>query len=186
MNKIPNKVIQFTGVVFANDSVSIVSGVHVYIPKGGRGTTTNPYGFFSMPVIEGDSVIFSAIGFERTYYIVREHKEEYSLKLLVYLKEDVLYLEEVAVFPYPSEATFKAAILATRLPNQYNTNNINVWMNSEIMRALYTNLPSSGNANLRYFMDEQMNHNTYQYQPPANNYLNPFAWATFIRSLKKN
>ena len=58
------KVIQFTGVIFANDSASVVPGVHVYVPKGGRGTTTNPYGFFSMPVLEGDSIIVSAIGFE--------------------------------------------------------------------------------------------------------------------------
>jgi hypothetical protein len=61
------KVIQFTGVIFANDSASIVPGVHVYVPHGGRGTTTNPYGFFSMPVLVGDSILFSAVGFVKSY-----------------------------------------------------------------------------------------------------------------------
>jgi hypothetical protein len=184
--EITPKVIQFTGVIFANDSASIVPGVHVYVPQGGRGTTTNPYGFFSMPVLEGDSIIFSAVGFDKTYYIIPSHKDPNSLKLVVYLTEDIFYLEDVAIFPYPSEATFKAAILATRLPNEFDQSNLNVWMNSEVMREMYRNQVNSGNANFRNAMNEQMNYNRYEYQPAANNYLNPFAWSSFIRSLKKN
>jgi hypothetical protein len=182
----PQRVIQFTGVVFANDSVSIVPGVHVYVPKGGRGTTTNPYGFFSMPVLEGDSIIFSGVGFNRNYYIVPAHDEANSLKLLIYLEENIQYLEEVTVFPYPSEATFKAAILAARAPNEFDPNNLNVWMNSELLREIYQNQTMSGNNTLRRSVNEQMNYNRYQYQPAANNYLNPFAWSTFIKSIKKN
>ncbi len=180
------EVIQFTGVVFAEDSTSIIPGVHIYTPKGGRGTTTNPYGFFSMPALEGDSIIFSAVGFERVHYIIPKHNEQHSLKLLVYLKEDITFLEEVEVFPYPSEAAFKAAVLAAKLPNQRDLDNLDQWVNSEIMKSMYWNLPASPNMNHRFFMQEQMNAQIYRVQAPQNPLLNPFAWAAFIRSLQKN
>lgn len=162
----------------------VIPGVHVYAPKGGRGTTTNPYGFFSMPVLEGDSIIFSSVGFEKMYYIIPKHDKTESLKLIVYLKEDVQFLEEVEVFPYPSEAAFKAAVLAANLPDQRDYDNINQWLNSEIMQTMYWNLPASGNMNHRFFMQEQMNAQVYRHQPPTNPLLNPFAWATFIQSLR--
>lgn len=58
------KVIQFTGVVLDTDS-SAIPGVHIYTPVFGRGTSTNQYGFFSMPALEGDSLVISAVGFKK-------------------------------------------------------------------------------------------------------------------------
>lgn len=179
------KIIQFTGVVFEQDSISVVPGVHIYIPKSGRGTTTNPYGFFSLPVVEGDSVVFSAVGFERSYYLVPEHREESSLKLIVILEEDVQFLEEVEVRPFPTEAMFKEALITMDLPYEREYANIYQWMNSEIMRTGYYQLPASPNANHQYFMQQQFQAYINRYSPPQNQLLNPFAWSQFIRSLKK-
>ncbi len=180
------KVIQFTGVVFNEDSTAVLPGVHVYAPKGGRGTTTNPYGFFSMPALEGDSIIFSSVGYERTYYIVPKHDKDQSLKLLVYLQEDLTFLKEVEVFPYPSEAAFKQAVLAAKLPNQRDYDNIDRWLNSEVMQTMYWNLPASGNMNHRFFMQQHMDAQVNRHVPPTNPLLNPFAWANFIQSLRGN
>ena len=48
------EVIQFSGVVVDEDSTSTgMFGVHVYVPTAGRGTVTNQYGYFSLPVLEG-------------------------------------------------------------------------------------------------------------------------------------
>ena len=65
MRKQKKRVIQLSGVVLEEDSVSgvPVPGVHIYVPKAGRGTTTNGMGFFSMPVLEGDEIIISAVGY---------------------------------------------------------------------------------------------------------------------------
>ena len=79
--QVSNPVIQFTGVVMESDSLTVIPGVHIYVPKGGRGTTTNPYGFFSMPVLEGDSIVFSAVGFKRTHFIVPAHDPKTSLMM---------------------------------------------------------------------------------------------------------
>ena len=178
-------VIQFTGVVFGADSTSVVPGTHVYIPKSGRGTTSNLYGFFSFPVLEGDSVIFSAVGYKRIYFIVPEHNEESSLRILVALEEDITFLQEVEIRPFLTESMFKEALITMELPNQKEYANIYQWLNSEYMNQSYQNLPSSPNANHRYFINLQQQAYTNQYSPPLNPLLNPFAWVQLINSLKR-
>lgn len=179
------KIIQLTGVIFAPDSNSVIPGVHVYVPLAGRGTTSNPYGFFSMPVLEGDSIVFSSVGFKRASYIVPGHESDNSLKIVVTLQEDITFLNEVEVFPYPSEAMFKEAILSLEMPYQKQYNNLNAWMTADYLSTAYRDLPSSPNANHQYYMQMQMQAIQNRYQPPANHLLNPFAWARFINSLKK-
>ena len=178
-------VVQLTGVVFGQDSTKVVPGVHVYVPKAGRGTTTNPYGFFSLPVLEGDSVVFSSVSFKKTHYVVPEHREDNSIQVIVTLQEDITYLEELEVFPYPSEAVFKAAVLAVELPDQRSYDNLQRFLSSDVMREAYWTLPASANMNHRFFMQQQQAAIASRFQPVSNPLLNPFAWRDFIRSLKK-
>lgn len=181
----PQQVIQLTGVVFSTDSADVIPGTHVYIPRSGRGTTTNPYGFFSLPVLEGDSVVFSAVGFKRVFYIVPDHREESSLRIVVTLKDDITFLEEVEIRPYPTESMFKEALITMELPNQKEYANVYTWLNSEYMAQAYQNLPASPNANHQYFMNLQRQNYINRYSPPQNQLLNPFAWSQFINSLKR-
>ena len=185
-DEVQNKrIVQLTGVIFTPDSSSVIPGVHVYVPIGGRGTTTNPYGFFSMPVLEWDSVIFSAVGFKRQYYIVPEHDEDNSLKLIFTMQEDVTFLSEVEVFPYPTEEMFKSALISMQLPDQRNYDNLDAWVSASYMKEDYQRMTPEI-AKQKYY--EQMMGRQYQddYILPANNLLNPFAWASFIKSLKNN
>lgn len=179
------KVIQFTGVVFGADSTSVVPGTHVYIPKSGRGTTTNPYGFFSLPVLEGDSVLFSAVGYKRAYFIVPKHDKESSLRVIIALQDDIKFLEEVEIRPYPTESMFKEALISMELPNQKDYANIYQWLNAQYMSEAYLNVPASPNSNHQYFMQQQRQSYINRYSPPQNQLLNPFAWANFINSLKR-
>lgn len=179
------KVIQFTGVVFGADSTSVVPGTHVYIPKSGRGTTTNPYGFFSLPVLEGDSVIFSAVGFKRAYFIIPKHDKESSLRVIIALQDDIQFLEEVEIRPYPTESMFKEALITMELPDQKEYANIYQWLNAQYMSEAYLDIPASPNANHQYYMQMQRQAYINRYSPPQNQLLNPFAWANFINSLKR-
>jgi hypothetical protein len=179
-------IIQFTGVIFTQDSTSVVPGVHIYLPKNGRGTTSNPYGFFSLPVREGDSIIFSGVGLKKRSFIIPKHEEEFSLKLLLTMEEDITFLEEVEVFPYPSEAMFKEAVLSLELPYQKEFDNMNGWLAQEYMRKAYSGLSSGGSGNYDYQMYQQQRAIADKYNRPANNLLNPFAWARAIRDLKRD
>lgn len=178
-DKDQRQIIQLTGVVFASDSLSTVPGVHVYAPTTGRGTTTNPYGFFTMPVQPGDSLVFSSIGFKKFSYIVPSHDDDTSLKILVSLQEDVALLDEVQVFPYPTEAMFKQAILAMDAPD------FSGMLSRGELNNAYLNLPASAADNYRYYQQLQQRAYHHRYQMPENNLLNPWAWARAIKSLKK-
>ena len=138
-----------------------------------------------MPVLEGDSIIFSAIGFKRTYYVVPEHKEESSLRIIVTLEEDISFLEEVEIRPYPTEYMFKEAVITMELPYEKEYSNIYQWLNSQYMREAFYDLPASPNANAQYMINLQQQAYTNRYSPPSIPILNPFAWNQFIKSLKR-
>ncbi len=178
-------VIQLTGIVVGEaDSTIGLPGVHIYVPKGGRGTTTNPYGYFSMPVLEGDSVVVSAIGFEKKSFIIPA-SETNSLSTVVELAEDTTYLLEIEIFPYPTEELFKEAILALELPYEDNLNNLDEFLSEDVLNRMYWELGPSASLNHRFFMDQQFRAQQYRFQAPPNPLLNPFAWAQLIKSIKR-
>ncbi len=111
------KVVQLTGFVTIGDSLYGVAGVNVYVPKTRRGTQTNAYGFFSLPVLTGDSVVFSAIGYKKQYLKIPANYQSQSYSIIMQMQEDPTLLPEVQVFPWPTERDFKEAVLAVKLPD---------------------------------------------------------------------
>ena len=180
------EVIQFTGVVMDSDSMQVVPGVHIYIPKSGRGTTTNPYGFFSLPVVEGDSIIFTAVGFKRSHYIIPSHKSWTSLKVIVTLEQDVTFLEEVQVFPFPNEEAFKRAVVTMELPYSRDQANLQAWLKATYMKGGYDFYPPSPAMSQRYFQDQQVAAFQSKFGPQNIGLLNPWAWSNFIQSMRGN
>lgn len=175
-------VVQFSGVVMGEDTLGI-PGVHIYVPVAGRGTTTNQYGYFSMPALVGDSVIISAIGYHKQYYIVPKDRGE-SVTIGVQLEVDTTMLPLVEIFPYPTEAAFKEAILSLQLPDAIDKDSPN--MGEDVLARMLRDMPMDGGSNHRYFMDQQFfqMHNRYSDPRYNNPLLNPFNWAKFIKSIK--
>jgi hypothetical protein len=178
------RVIQLSGVVISSDSSSgPIPGVHVYVPKAGRGTTSNRTGFFSMPVLVGDSVVISAVGFVRQSTIVPNYHSDF-MTIVVEMVEDVTYLKEVTIMPFPTEEVFKQAVLALNVPFD---NGIDPrQMNAELMSLMMQTTPMDGAQNYRYYMDQYAGSVTERFQPRVNPLLNPFNWARFFRDLKQS
>lgn len=180
------RVIQLSGVVLGqedNGRVMQLPGVHVYIPKAGRGTPTNSMGFFSLPVLVGDSVVITSVGYERQYYIVPDHPSEY-LTVIVELVQDVTYLQAVEVMAFPTEEVFKEAILALNLPPDKTIDNKN--LNQELLALMLKTTPMDGPMNQRYYLDQWSASTQYKYGPMTNPFLNVFNWAKFFQSLKQD
>ncbi len=178
------QIVQFSGVIVGQDSTTGVPGVHIYVPKAGRGTTSNLYGYFSMPTLEGDSVIISAIGFEKILYVVPRNRGE-NITEFFELQTDTTYLEEVEIFPYPTEKDFKQAVLALRLPSD-NVSQDN--LGAEVLARMAETLPIDGGEAYNNFVNQQFYtaHNRYLYNPnPISTFLNPFAWSELIKSIKR-
>lgn len=179
-----SQVIQLSGLVLGEDSTYALAGVNVYVPVAGRGTSTNRYGYFSLPVLPGDSVLFSTVGHKRQYFLVPEDRVE-SMTVIVELQTDTTYLPAITVFPYPSEEIFKEALLALNLPDENQYANMRGNLADDLLARMFDAMPMDGSMNHRYFMDQQFNQVQYRAGPRPNPLLNPFAWGEFIKSIKR-
>lgn len=178
------RLIQLSGVVIGEDSTAgPIPGVHIYVPKAGRGTTTNGVGFFSMPVLVGDSIVVSSVGYERQYYIVPPNAPEYQT-VIVTLVEDATYLREIVVMDFPTEEVFKEAVLALNVPMDETIDKKN--LNQELLALMLKTTPMDGYQNQRLYLSQWANSTSDRFQPVTNPFLNPFNWVKFFNSLKKD
>jgi hypothetical protein len=178
------RIIQLSGIILGPDSMSVVPGAHIYVPKAGRGTTSNRTGFFSLPVLVGDSVVVTFVGYERQHYIVPKNANEFHT-VIVEMIEDATFLKEITVMPFPTEEVFKEAVLAMNIPmddNGIDKRNLN----SELMELMLRTTPLDGAGNYRYYMDQYPGSINDKFSARTNPFLNVFNWVNFIRQLKKD
>lgn len=176
------RVIQLSGVVI--DTVEgPLPGVHIYVPKAGRGVTSNGVGFFSMPVLAGDSIVISSVGYRRQSYVVPESSNEY-VTIVIPMIQDVTYLKEIEILPYPTEEVFKEAVLALNLPPDPNVDEKN--LNAELLALMLKTTPMNGPQNQRYYLNQWAASQNDRYMPVTNPFLNPFNWVKFFNGLKKS
>jgi hypothetical protein len=177
------KVIQLSGIILNSDSTDAVPGVNIYVPKKGRGTSSGRFGYFSMPVLEGDSIIFSFIGLKKQSFKIPERVENDRISLILTMEVDEIALAEIEVMPYPTEAEFKQAILAMNVVDPMSISRAN--MSPEMLLRWAESMPASSDENFRYFQQGRMLQNQDLYGPRPLRLLDPFAWSQFIRSIKR-
>ena len=175
------KVLQLSGIVLGEDSISGLPGVHIYVPRRMDGTTSNYLGFFSLPVAVGDSIVFSSVGYKQQHYIVPDFKGK-QVTLVVEMVTDTTMLDNVIVMPFPTEELFKEAILALQLPPEDKVDE--EYLNQELLTLMMRSAPMDARANYHYYMDQMIYNQTYRYGIRPNPFLNPFNWAKFIKSLR--
>jgi hypothetical protein len=176
------RIIQLSGVVL--DTIEgPLPGVHIYVPKAGRGVTSNGVGFFSMPVLAGDSVVISSVGYQRQHIVIPESSNQY-LTIVVPMVQDVTYLEAITILSYPTEEVFKEAILALNLPPNPNVDEKN--LNAELLALMLKTTPMDGPQNQRYYLNQWAASQNDRYMPVTNPFLNPFNWVKFFNGLKKS
>ena len=171
---------QLSGIILGDDSVSGIPGVHVYVPEAGRGTTSNRVGYFSMPVLEGDELVVSAVGYEKQYFKVPKYDKD-NLTIVIELVSDTTFLETVEIMPFPTEQILKEAVIALNLPvdeEKYDS------FNEELLALMLKTVPMDGAANHQYYMANWAQAQSDRFAPRTNPLLNPFNWAQFFRSLR--
>ncbi|WP_046244203.1 carboxypeptidase-like regulatory domain-containing protein [Hymenobacter terrenus] len=183
------RVIQFTGIVATGDSLLGVPGATIYVPKAGRGTASNSYGYFSMAVLAGDSIVIRSLGYANQTIVIPPDFQRQSYSVIIQLKEDATMLGEVRVFPYTTERDFKKAFLALRLPTERGSAAADN-LNEELMNRIFRTQPMGAVANFRQTMQtQQYDYDRRQGMAPnqySNNpLLNPFSWLQLIQQVKR-
>ena len=90
-------IINVSGKVYDADSLSPVPSVFIYIPKQEAGAISNENGFFSIQMDPSDTLVFSSVNYESTFYVLPDSLKRGSPYVEVPMTLRTIELEEVIV-----------------------------------------------------------------------------------------
>lgn len=173
--------IQFSGMVLDQDSLTPIPFVSIVIKGTDRGTVSLVNGFFSLIIKPGDELEFSSITHKnRTYKISDTLRQKYYYAIQV-LTKDTVELPMVEIYSWPSKEDFKRAFLALDL-NDSDGDRADKNLTREEMSYLERTQTASATENYKYVMQAYYTKVYTSGQQPMNNLLNPIKWAEFINA----
>ena len=172
--------VQFSGVV-VTDSLAPVPFTNIMVRNTYRGTMSDVYGYFSFVAQEGDTLLFSAVGFKRSQYVVPTDLPENKYSMIHVLQPDTVMLAEQKVYPWPSKEQFRDAFLNLRLADDDYQIAMKNLSPAEMVQRM-ENLPPDAYQSFQYQM--AMDHTKLYYSggTPVINLFNPIAWAQFLQA----
>jgi hypothetical protein len=176
------KLIQLNGRII-NELHDPLPFSHIFIMNSYRGAITNTDGRYSLVVEEGDTVLFSAVGYKRKYLKMPSALSEPFLHLDIVLEVDTIMIDAVEIYPWKSYEEFKEAFVNLKLP----TDDIEkARRNIALLRTqIIMDYDPDARENYSYIMEQQYRQTFTQGQNPSYQLFNPFAWAKFFEALKR-
>lgn len=172
--------VQFSGVV-VTDSLAPVPFTHILVKNTYRGTMSDVYGYFSFVAQEGDTILFSAVGFQRSQYFIPDSLAEDKYSMIHVMSRDTVQLREMTVYPWPSREQFRDAFLNLRLPADDYQLAMRNMSPAELVQRM-ENLPPDAYASFQYQMQLDQTRLYYAGGTPTVNLFNPIAWAQFLQA----
>lgn len=177
--------VQFSGVIYNVDSNVVVPYVNLTNRTDRNRTfSANYQGYFSFVAREGDTIVFSAIGYRREALVIPRNLPERKYTVIVKMKQEVKNLPAVTVYPWASMDEFNREFMAMKFADDdLEIAKKNVHRSS--LLAMSKSLPRD--AQEIGMINFQNNHialsNKVINPRGANPLLNPFAWASFINQI---
>jgi hypothetical protein len=180
-----DKTVLFQGRVVASSNAEFLPLAYIFNPQAGRGALSDNFGQVDMYVFPGDSLVISYIGYKKKYYIVPRDTELVH-QVIIPMDELTTMLREVKVFPHSSEEEFKQAFLAMELRNARERDNARNNMEQSKLNVFALQAGMGASSNFRNFSDMMISSqaNKSFYNSPMLALTNPFAWISFIKSVK--
>jgi hypothetical protein len=180
-----DKTVLFQARVVASTNSEFLPLAYIFNPQAGRGALSDNFGQVDMYVFPGDSLVISYIGYKKKYYIVPRDNELVH-QVVIPMEEMSTMLREVKVFPHSSEEEFKQAFLAMELRDAQQRENARNNLEQSKLNVFALQAGMGASANFRNFSDmmisSQANKNFFS--SPMLALTNPFAWMSFIQSVK--
>lgn len=182
--KTNTNLIQFSGIVLDQDSLTPIPFVAVMIKGTHWGTKSDYNGFFNLVVSPGDEIEFlSLVHKPRSYKISDTLRQKYYYAIQI-LTKDTVQLEAVDIFPWPSREDFKRAFLALDL-NDTDIERADRNLAREELSMLERTQPANPAENYRYMMQAIYTKIYTAGQQPSMDLMNPAKWAQFIDAWRK-
>jgi hypothetical protein len=183
-NKPEPRLVQFSGVVLDQDSLTPIPYVSILVKGTKRGAITDFYGFFSMVINPGDELeFFSLTHKSRTYKLSDTVRSKYFYAIQV-LAKDTFQLPVVEVYPWPTKEDFRRAFLALDLSDS-DMERADRNISREELSYLERTQSASAAENYMRVMQTYYTKVYTSGQQPSNNLMNPLKWAEFIDAWRK-
>jgi len=178
--------VQLSGLVLdgSQEQLGSVPYANIYIQGEGRGTYSDFSGFFSIVVRQGDTVRFSAIGFQTATLVVPDTLIDQRYSIVQMMSQDTLNLATAVIFPWPSREHFKLEFLAMDVTSDLALSAQANLAERRLSEARKEVLPD-GNESADFFLREQARRSYYVGQMPPMNIFNPISWGQFFNAWKK-
>lgn len=175
--------VQFSGVIYDADSNSVVPYVTIKnVSDNGKSLSANYKGYFSFVVHEGDSIVFSSVGYKKLELVIPYKLKEKKFTAIIKIKTDNIELPMVTVFPWASVDEFKKEFLTMKIADD----DLAIAMKNlskKSLNELSANLPRDG----QEYRSNSFQSNHYKLSNKnmvqTNPLLNPFAWGALIKQI---
>lgn len=178
------KLVQFSGVIINADSNTVVPYVTIINKTQEKALSANYKGYFSFVAHEGDTLLFTAIGYKREGIVIPTNIPDNRHTIMLKMKQEIINLPTVHVFPWASMDDFKREFLTMKFADDdlaiaYKN------VSRESLAALASELPRDGQEmqNLNFQNNHTRLVNKNMNQRMSNPLLSPFAWGALIQQI---
>jgi hypothetical protein len=192
------KPVQLSGLTVSSDSMDIVPFATILVKNRFKGTVSDSRGFFSFVALEGDTVIFSVVGYRPSLMVIDEEVVADDIfSVLMPLQRDTISLPMAIIYPWPSKEAFRQEFLALELKDDIYTRAAKN-LERELLAQLASAMTMDASENQRLYMQKTIAQTYYaggqqNFQqlggpnaiPIPSTLLNPLAWAEFVKAIKR-
>jgi hypothetical protein len=196
--QLERKPVQLSGLTVSDDSLNILPYVTILVKNRFKGTVSDSRGFFSFVALEGDTIVFSGVGYRASSMVVDQEVVAADIfTILMPLSRDTIMLPEAVIYPWPSKEAFRQEFLALQLKDDAYTRAAKN-LEAELLAQLARAMTMDASENQRLYMQQTIartyyaggQQNFHQMGGPnaipiPTTLLNPLAWAEFVKAIKR-
>lgn len=147
----PQVVYQLSGIIVGKKNAQPAGYAVIRINHSRRGTIADEKGFYSLPVVPGDTLYISCLGHKKTGFVFSDYLKDYEgeketqfVYAIHYLEEDSVVLPTITIYPYDSPEKIRTAILSMEIPDGSPEDLAQNNLDPAVMRYLMEELPKDG------------------------------------------
>ena len=178
------KIIQLSGVVVSENVLNQLPYSTVYDISIKHGVISDYYGYFSLAVYPGDTLLFKYFGYKTSSFVVPDTLKENRYSIIHMLQEDTLEMPEVTVYPWPSRENFAKEFVEME-PYSDAFRRAQEQLSGDNLAFAAARLDGDASLSFGSMQNQQYTRIYTNGQMPVNNFLNPYAWGKFIDEWKK-
>jgi len=175
--------VQLSGVAISEIDLNPIPYTTIYDKSLKKGVISDYYGFFSLVVLPGDTLLFSSHGYQTSTYIVPDTLKEKRYSIIHMLPRDTIVLPEVVIHPWPSKEDFARAFVEME-PYDDAVRRAQRELSGESLAFVAARLENDASLAYGYSINQKYTRLYTNGQLPVNNLLNPYSWAKLIQDWK--